>query len=65
MTNELHQAEKMQTTLNMALLMSCPISRVSAESRLFDLCLEAGMDFDEPDHIEWAAVRINDVMGSL
>lgn len=36
-----------------------------AESRLFDVCLDQGMSFDEPNHIEWAAERINEFMGSL
>lgn len=30
-------------------------AEVRAESRLFDVCLTNGMDFDEPDHIQWAA----------
>lgn len=36
-----------------------------AESRLFGECLDQGMDFDQPNHIEWAAERINEYMGSL
>lgn len=42
-----------------------PMAEVRAESVLFDACLSAGMDFDEPNHIEWAAVAINNSMGSL
>lgn len=37
-----------------------PMGRVRAEGRLFDVCLDNGMDFDEPNHIEWAAVQLGD-----
>ncbi len=68
MTNELHQAEVLQDAFNAIVWAQASKdarAEVRAESRLFDLCLTAGMDFDEPNHIEWAAIRINDVMGSL
>jgi hypothetical protein len=36
------------------------VAEVRAESRLFDYCLNAGMSFDEPNHIDWAALRLGD-----
>lgn len=64
----LHQAEVLQTAFNgivWARAANDAVAEVKAESRLFDLCLNQGMDFDEPNHIEWAAERINSVMGAL
>ena len=29
-------------------------SEAREQSRLFDACLDAGMAFDEPDHVAWA-----------
>lgn len=55
------KAEKLQTAFNAIVWARAahdPIAEVRAESRLFDVCLASGMDFDEPNHIEWAAVEI-------
>ena len=63
-----HQIEKMQSAFNAVVWAHTsddPHAIPRAESRLFDLCIDAGMSFDEPNHIEWAAVAINNEMGSL
>jgi hypothetical protein len=35
-----------------------PVAEVRAESRLFDVCILAGMDRHEPDHLAWAGERV-------
>lgn len=42
------------TGLVMARGLRDPQGCVRAESRLYDVCLDSGMSFDEPDHVSWA-----------
>lgn len=67
MTNEQH-AEILQSAFNKIVWAQAAgdlVGETRAESRLFDLCLAAGMSFDEPSTIEWAATFINDEMGGI
>jgi hypothetical protein len=43
--------------LRMGDFMTCadPRGYIRLSNRLFDACLDAGMSYDEPDHIEWAS----------
>lgn len=50
--NELHQS-----LLRMGDFETCadPRGYIQTSNRLFDACIDAGMDFDVADHEEWAA----------
>lgn len=50
--NELHQS-----LLRMGDFMECadPRGYIRTSARLFDACLDAGMEFDTPSHEDWAA----------
>ncbi len=61
-----HQLEVLnqehQSLLYFGDCMTCtdPRGYVRQSNRLFDACLDAGMSFDEPDHHDWAAIRIGE-----
>lgn len=60
-TTTLHQFEAVneahQSLLRMGEFETCadPRGYVQTSNRLFDACLDAGMDFDTPSHEDWAA----------
>lgn len=63
-----HQIEVLNTALNGYLAAERGTdfrAMVRAESVLFDACLDAGMDHDEPVLTDWAAITVNADMGSL
>ena len=53
--NDAHQA-----LLRAGDFMTCadPVLWIRKTNILFDACLDAGMSFDEPNHEEWAAIRV-------
>lgn len=67
MTND-HQMEILQTGLNgvvYAQIAGDPVAEIRAENRLLDYCFDAGMDHDEPNHVDWAAIKLGEWMGGL
>lgn len=51
----MHSITKTHNEINEARESGDVVLEVRLESRLFDLCVSAGMDLDEEDHLEWAA----------
>lgn len=47
-----------QSLLRVGDFQANPVIYIRTSNRLFDMCLTAGMEFDEPDHEEWASIRI-------
>lgn len=47
--------ESLHTQFAAALRAEGTPSEAREQSRLFDACLDAGMSFDEGDHVAWAA----------
>ena len=35
-----------------------PRGYIRASNRLYDVCIDAGMDRDENDHEQWAAIKV-------
>ena len=51
--------ESLHTQDRKAILAEETPSEAREQSRLFDACLNAGMSFDEPDHVAWATLRLS------
>lgn len=63
--NTMNRLDKLQTAFNAVVWARGAHDlrgETIAESRLFDACIADGMSVDECDHVEWAAIRINDLM---
>ena len=51
----IHQIENIHCQIGEAFAAGEPVLGTRLESKLFDLCIIAGMDMEEPDHLEWSA----------